>query len=248
MKYAFGPAGRQALARFARSNVLLAFDFDGTLAPIVKDPRTARMRRHTRALLATLIDRYPVAVISGRARHDVCRRLEGIRVRAVVGNHGLETAVPLDEHARLVRGWIPALTDALEGRFGIEIEDKGSSIALHYRRSRMKNAARRHISSAVARLGSSVRIVGGKQVVNLLPKGGAHKGTALKELRRALGVDAAVYVGDDTTDEDVFALDAAEPLLTVRVGRSQSSSAEYYLRAQHEISRLLGYFIFERCD
>src|SRR5688572_28246449 len=80
----------QKLAEFASSNVLVAFDYDGTLAPIVADPALARMRPGTRRLLASVARRYPCVVISGRARHDVLSRVGGVPVWHVSGNHGLE--------------------------------------------------------------------------------------------------------------------------------------------------------------
>ena len=78
------------LEEFTHSNVLLAFDFDGTLAPIVQDPARARMRPQTRRLLGAVARRYPCVVISGRARHDVLKRVGSVPVWQVSGNHGLE--------------------------------------------------------------------------------------------------------------------------------------------------------------
>ena len=86
---------------------------------------------------------------------------------------------------------------------------------------------------------ATVRLIGGKQVVNILPAGAPHKGLALERARARLGCDTAVYVGDDETDEDVFALDRPGRLLGIRVGRKRSSSAASYVRAQAEIDRLL---------
>jgi trehalose 6-phosphate phosphatase len=57
MRYVLGPAGRRALRRFSRSRALLAFDDDGTLAPIVRDPNRAAMRIRTRGLLPSLAPR-----------------------------------------------------------------------------------------------------------------------------------------------------------------------------------------------
>src|SRR5512138_2165609 len=57
--------------------VLLAFDYDGVLAPLVKDPAGARMRASTRALLGRVARRYPVAVVSGRAWKDVAKFVDG---------------------------------------------------------------------------------------------------------------------------------------------------------------------------
>jgi trehalose-6-phosphatase len=82
-----------------------------------------------------------------------------------------------------------------------------------------KKLARAAILEAAASLGD-VRIVGGKQVVNLLPKGAPDKGKALERERERLCCDTAIYVGDDETDEDVFALDQPTRLLSIRVERS----------------------------
>ena len=84
-----------------------------------------------------------------------------------------------------------------------------------------------------------VRLIRGKQVVNLLPRDAPHKGIALEKARARVGCDTAVYVGDDETDEDVFGLDRPGRLLTVRVGRKRDSLASYFLRDQSEIDRLL---------
>jgi trehalose 6-phosphate phosphatase len=84
-----------------------------------------------------------------------------------------------------------------------------------------------------------VRIVGGKLVFNLLPERAPHKGLALRAARARFGCETALYVGDDETDEDVFALDEHGTLLTVRVERSRGSCAAYYLQDQDEIDPFL---------
>jgi len=78
MRYVLGPAGRRALGRFTRSRPLLAFDYDGTLAPIVSDPARAAVRAGTRELLTRLAARYVCVVVSGRPRRDLVRRLAGV--------------------------------------------------------------------------------------------------------------------------------------------------------------------------
>ena len=66
MKALLSPANRVLLDQLAWSNVLLAFDFDGTLAPIVANRHEAAMRARTARLFSTVCERYPSAVISGR--------------------------------------------------------------------------------------------------------------------------------------------------------------------------------------
>lgn len=239
MKDVLAPAQREVLARYAWSSALVGLDFDGTLAPIVPRPEDARLRARTRTLLDALTRAYPVAVLSGRARADVGARLEGLALRAVVGNHGLEPSGALARCHALVARWTPVLASALEGEPGIEIEDKTYSLALHFRRARKRRAAHAKILAAVARLPGHPRVIGGKLVVNVLPENAPHKGVALLRLREELGADTAIYVGDDVTDEDVFALDDPGRLLCIRVGASRRSAAPYYVESQAAVDELL---------
>jgi len=232
------PARRGVLDRFARSRPLLAFDFDGTLAPIVADPARAAMRASTRRLLERAAGAYPCIVISGRSRADVVKRLHGVRLSGVVGNHGLEPWHAAPRLAREVRRWVPLLEARLRGVAGVVVEDKGLSIAVHYRRSRDKRHARARILGAAARLGPA-RLMGGKQVLNILPAGAPDKRLALERARARLECGTAVYVGDDETDEDVFRLARPGRLLAIRVGRKRGSAAPYYIRTQADIDRLL---------
>src|SRR6266496_3574380 len=112
MKDLLHPRHRAAIARFVGSasaprRVLLAFDYDGVLAPLVKRPSGAHMRPQTRALLHRLVRLYPVAVVSGRSWKDVSRFVGPVDA-TVVGNHGFELGRPLPVPApvlRKVRGW-----------------------------------------------------------------------------------------------------------------------------------------------
>ncbi|MEO6710153.1 MAG: trehalose-phosphatase [Planctomycetota bacterium] len=247
MKQILAAAQRELLAQLAWSNVLLGFDYDGTLAPIVSDPAKASLRAPTRKLLAELARLYPCVVISGRSVRDVQRRLKGIGLRAVIGNHGLEPWSASEEILRTVEEWKALLQPALDDLQGVELEDKRYSLALHYRRARAKKTTRARILRAVRSLGE-VRVIGGKQVVNLLPLGAPHKGMALERERECAGCDTAFFLGDDDTDEDVFALDRPGRLLSVRVGASADSHAMYCLKRQREVDLLLGRLIALRRD
>jgi len=238
MRYILARSNRDVLEAFAHSNMLLALDFDGTLAPIVADPARAALRATTRQLLREVARQRPCVVISGRARGDVRRRLMGTRVADVIGNHGLEPSGATASARRVVRRWLPQLRQRLGEQRGITIEDKGLSVAVHYRHARQRAAARARIVGVAAPM-KGVRLVGGKLVVNLLPAGAPHKGLALEAARERFGCDTALYVGDDETDEDVFALDQPGRLLAIRVGRRRGSAAGYYLRNQREIDRVL---------
>jgi trehalose 6-phosphate phosphatase len=225
--------------QLAWSRVLCAFDFDGTLSPIVADRDQAGMRETTCSLLGKLAALYPTAVISGRSQRDVKARLRGLGIQYVVGNHGLEPGTGLQRYEAQVAATVPLLVERLVATPGIDVEDKQYSLAIHYRRARNKTSARRAISQAVASLPDAYRLIAGKQVVNLVPSGAAHKGDAVIDLRDRAGADVALYVGDDVTDEDVFTLDQPGRLLSVRIGKTKSSAASYFLRDQRQIDRLL---------
>ena len=226
------------LLAFARQRLLLAFDFDGTLAPIVRDPEAAAMRARTAKLLAQVARRYPCVVISGRSRADVMKKVAAIPLRAVFGNHGMEPSPTMHAWRRQTAGWQTQLAAALPPIAGMVIENKGVSLAVHYRRARGRAAVRRLVLAVVAEL-RGTRVVEGKMVVNILPTGAPNKGTALITLRKRLRCQSAIYVGDDDNDEDVFALAQQEPLLGIRVGRSRRSQAAYFVPSQTDIDRLL---------
>ena len=221
-----------ALAHFASSNVLLAFDYDGTLAPITAHPERARIRERTRRLLVAAAIRYPCIVICGRGWSDVAAR------------HGLEPWAQNAAHAATVRQWVDRL-GCLRVYPGLAIEDKTYSVAIHYRLVRRKRGVRRAIQAAVRRL-PGVRIVGGKLAVNLVPASAPDKGAALEHTRRVLACDSSIYVGDDETDEDAFAAAPADRLLSVRVGRNRTSMAQYYIREQADIDSLLRVLVAAR--
>ena len=238
MTYLFSRPNRDLLETFAWSNVLLAFDYDGTLAPLVGVPARATMRASTRRLLRRASRLYPCAVITGRAKADALARLRSIEVCRVVGNHGAEPCADVEVIGHRVRQWLPVLKARLSRRQGVVIEDKGLSVAVHYRRARDRTVTRRAILTAARSL-KDVRLVGGKLVVNVLVPEAPHKGLALERERSRFGCDTVIYVGDDETDEDVFQLDRPGQLLSVRVGRKPTSAASYYIRSQAEIDRLL---------
>ena len=228
----------RAIERLARSRAVLGFDFDGTLAPIVGDRTAGRMRPTTRALLARVCSLYRCAIISGRGVGDLRGRLAGVRPQYLFGNHGIDPSPRKERFRPTIAAARAELAGALQSWPDVDIEDKTYSLSLHYRDSRRPASARRAIARAIESLRLPLRIVGGKQVVNAMPLGAPHKGDVMAALCRRERAEAALYVGDDLTDEDVFALDL-EDLVTVRVGRSRRSRAQAFLRDQASVDSLL---------
>jgi len=240
MKDILSAAGRAELDAFASGNVLLGFDYDGTLAPIAPEPRRARMAESTHLLLTEVSRRYPCVIVSGRERKDVARFVRQVPLLRIVGNHGLEPDANQEGRSRpAVASWRRQLEQRIPQIGGAWIEDKTWSLAVHYRGARRPAQARAAIVAAAKEL-PDARVLHGKLVVNLVPEGGANKGVALREVRKQLGCDSALYVGDDVTDEDVFALEPPGVLLAIRVGQSRQTKARWCLRHQEDIDRLLG--------
>jgi len=229
---------RPLIEPFAWSRTLLALDFDGTLAPIVSRPEAAQMRASTSRLLARASALYPTVVISGRAHPDVVARVKGLGLRSVVGNHGLEPWKATRRIHKRVREWRPLFESALGDEPGVMIEDKNYSLAVHFRRSRAKKRVKKIVEDIAASL-QRVRMIPGIEVINIVPADAPHKGIALERERSRLHCDTAIYIGDDETDEDVFALDQPGRLLTIRVGRKESSRADFYIDSQKDIDALL---------
>jgi trehalose 6-phosphate phosphatase len=238
MKNILSRPQRKLLRDFAYSNATLALDYDGTLAPIIDDPARASMRPCTRELLAEVTQLYKVIVVSGRAHHDALRRLRGIGAFEVIGNHGVEPWNIAHRYIPVVKRWVSELEGALAPLTGIVIENKNYSLAIHYRKAPDKQQARAAILKAAAAL-EEVRIIGGKQVTNLLPISATNRGLAVERERKRLQCDTTIYVGDDETDEDVFALGQPERLLAIRVGAKRGSAASYCITNQEAIDVLL---------
>lgn len=231
-------AAAPIIERIARERTLLAFDFDGTLAPIVQDRAAACMRERTRALLRATALLYPCAVVSGRTRADVAARVADVPLVAVVGSHGAEPGFgPVDAGTPpRVRAHVQALRAALRDLPGVELEDKRFSVAVHYRATASWAEAERRILEAVARLDDARTFVG-HAVVSVLPAGAPTKSDAIRALCARELASFPVYVGDDVTDEEAFRSGLVG--LAVRVGEAERSSASHFLADQAQIDELL---------
>lgn len=224
------------------TKTLYAFDFDGTLSKIVDHPEDATMAKMTADLLERLIQLAPVAIVSGRSIKDLKQRLD-VHPQFLIGNHGLEEDGADSRRLKNAREICSVWTKKLNGHpwpGGIEIEDKDFSLALHYRRARNKKTARRELAECIRLLEPAPRLIQGKLVMNLLPEGAPHKGSAVLDLLKKTGLKHAFYIGDDDTDEDVFGLPPTDgQVMTVRVGKKKASQAQYFIPRQTDINQVL---------
>lgn len=204
-------------------HLLVALDFDGTIAPLVKRPQDAYMLGSARLAIEALLKRsdVDVAIVSGRALDDL-RERSAISGVYYSGNHGLQidgpgvhetrpAALPLVPRMREIR---LQLERGLRNIPGVYLEDKQLTLSVHSRMVDDETVRQRiHdiVAAAVAEAGNGLRLTYGKRVVEVRPDIDWHKGDALlfliDAIARARGSALfALYVGDDSTDEDAFAV------------------------------------------
>ena len=233
------------LRHVARSpRLLVACDYDGTLAPLVDDPAKAYPRRETTVAIRKLAElaQTSVAVISGRALRDLAtlsRLPEEIRL---VGSHGGEFDVDF------VRDLDPARTATLDQIVvgaqviaadypGAHIERKPAGLAFHVRRFEgpgAEEAISRVVDMAADHGGVTVRH--GHAVVELSVVE-TDKGHALETIRTQVGASAVIFIGDDRTDEDAFAT-LQGPDLGIKVGDGETL-ATYRVASTDDVTRIL---------
>lgn len=241
MIYLFSTLGEKQLEALCRTPTLFAFDFDGTLSKIVKEPTMAKIIETTETLLHRLEAQAPATVISGRGLEDLKSKFRA-PVSYFIGNHGLE-GVPNGDGKKqtfieVSQKWKKTLESVVQQTNGVEVEDKTFSLAIHYRKSQQKKIMKGQILKAVQQLNPPPRVMTGKCVINLIPKDSPNKGSALMGLKAKAHTKSVFFIGDDDTDEDIFALSDPD-IFTVRIGKKGSSRAKYYIHRQTQINFLL---------
>jgi len=224
-------------------------DFDGTLAPIVDDPAQARMPASTRRAVAELAERVPVAIASGRALEDVRRRVD-LEDLVYAGDHGFEVhGVAEPEKLPRPEGLAAELAQArraLEARVAdladVHVEAKPYSLAVHHRQASPEAGDRaREAVADVVGASSLLSWRQGSQVLEVLPAVDWDKGRCVQALARALPGEprGVVYVGDDATDEDAFAVLGEDDVGVLVAREERSTRADYRLADTDEVRAFL---------
>jgi trehalose 6-phosphate phosphatase len=223
--------------------VLVAVDFDGVLAEIVEDRSAARPLRASADALERLgvAAGTQVALISGRDLDDLTALARPTAAMAVVASHGAEVAgveLRLDAAQERLREEVIARFEAVRSRHpGTEVEVKPIGAALHTRKAARDVA----LSATAAALLGPARLPGahpvvGKEVVEIRVSSRT-KGDALTALRNEFRPDATMYIGDDVTDEDAFAV-LGDHDVGIKVGPGPTLAA-YRLPDPQAVARLL---------
>jgi len=241
-------------------NILLFLDYDGTLSPIVKNPKRAFLPTPTKKILKQLSKnkRFKIAIVSGRALDDV-EKLVGIKNLVYAGNHGLELKGPrIRFKAPAVSKLKPTfrrikarLEKGLSGIKGAFIEDKGLTLTVHYRS--VDKESIRSVAELFEKITNrywtqgKIRVSAGKKVLEVRQPVEWDKGKVVLWLlaRREFVLKGtgltSIYIGDDVTDEDAFKVLRARGI-TILVGKpNQNSFAQYYLKSTKEVARFLSF-------
>lgn len=237
------------------SQVLLLFDYDGTLTPLMPTPDEADLPEQVRDRLATLAagGKYIIGVISGRSLADVSAKV-GIPGMIYAGNHGLEIQGPgLDfvhpeaaEQAGVQAQVSAELQSALSEAPGVIVEPKGLTLSVHYRATPVENV--KVVEETFARVvapyveSGIARITYGKKVLEVRPNLPWGKGKAISMLQETYPqASLTCFFGDDRTDEDGFEVVQESGGITVLVGPArQPTVALYRVDSPEEVALFLG--------
>jgi trehalose 6-phosphate phosphatase len=247
----FGEDLHRALIGVARvPRLLVASDFDGTIAPIVSIPADARPIPAAADALAALaiLPSTSAALISGRALRDL-RVLSGAPAEVqLVGSHGSEFDAgfldAIDEPAKALLARLEQKMTALTERYpGATVEIKPVSVAFHVR-----NAAPEHAKQALDDALNAVRdwdihVTEGKAVREFAVID-TDKGEALDRLRQSSDASAVVFFGDDVTDEKAFAR-LTDGDIGVKVGPGQTL-ARYRVDSPDDVASALAVLLRAR--
>jgi trehalose-phosphatase len=246
---------RPIAARLKRSRrLLVALDFDGTLAPIVDHPELAVLPARTRRVVGLLsrLEDAEVAILSGRPLRDL-RRKVGLERVFLAGTAGLETHAPGTEpevHVPRARRLPAALRQRAPEwcrRFpGTWVEDKRLALALHYRQLApgRRGAFAAGVRRMLAPFREQVVLVRGKMVLELLPDVGWDKARALRRWWGSRSGSTLFFLGDDAHDEPAHALARRHGAVSVAVGRTLSR-AEFMLSSSEEVTWFLEWLLSE---
>lgn len=239
-------------------NVFLFLDYDGTLVPIADTPQEAAHMPEEQKRLVTALSCLPeckIAIISGRPLEDI-KDIAGIQEIIYVGNHGFEIEGPKIKYKKQEFTGYRQVLEAIKGAFnkklsaakGVLIEDKGFTLALHYRLADDKNIpAIKNIFNEITIPYVSkekIRVRTGKMLLEIRPPVDWDKGKVVLWLlarQRFILKDEdvfPVYIGDDATDEDAFKV-LKNKGLTIVVDNPPDSCAQYYVKDTLEVGVFL---------
>lgn len=230
------PATSLPPPRLRAAEIALFLDVDGTLLEIEREPGAVHVPERLCRILEQLQSATggALALVSGRSLDQLDRLFSPLRFSAA-GLHGLERrnldrkterATPDPELFERARRRLAEFADAHEG---VLLEDKGLTLALHYRKApEAAQAARRVAETAVAESEGAFALLQGKMVYELKPPG-IDKGRAIATFldEPPFAGRPAVFAGDDVTDEAGFEAINRQGGVSIRIGDGRPTAAAY---------------------
>ena len=231
----------------ATAHLLVASDFDGTLAPIVSNPADARpLPAAAKALLALAgLPSTTVALVSGRALSTL-RELSSMPPPVhLVGSHGAEfdTGFAHDIDQELLDRIIAELTAIAANRPGVTVEPKLASVALHVRNASAGDGSDALDAARAAARAWDAEVTAGKAVLEFAVIS-TDKGEAIDIIRDRDGATAVVFFGDDVTDEKAFRRMRMSDV-GVKVGPGDTL-AGYRVESPEDVATALTYLFEQR--
>jgi trehalose-phosphatase len=262
MKYLFDDKGGIIEEVKSQDHRAFFLDYDGTLTPIVRNPRRASLPPEYREVIASLLrnDRNIVCIVSGRAIGQL-REFMGLEGLLLAGNHGMEISGPdisyMNDAALRAKPLFKEIAELLRGTLGdfagAVVEDKGLGVSVHYRMvpDEYHSLLKRSFYRAVEKwLGSNTVIVTrGKKILEVRANVVWDKGSAVKWILGSLSNRPStdkpypIYIGDDETDEDAFRALKGGGLTVLVSTQKRETEASYYIKSVEETYRFLGLFV-----
>lgn len=222
--------------------LVLLFDYDGTLVPIVEHPRLATLAPEARRLLKRLAGRPRVClgILSGRAVDDLKQmaRLPNVYYAGVSGLEieafGVRLVHPQACGAEKQIATLAEHLRALVASFpGAWVENKRLGLTVHYRGANpgIVPALKSQVRAVLDPLADQLRSVPGPMAIEITPKLGWTKGTAVRTILQQLGGDrgVVVYAGDGANDVEALEVVAAGGGFALGVGSEAPPTAQYRL-------------------
>ncbi len=242
----------------------LFVDVDGTIAPIAPTPGEATVSPAIRRALAALSLDATVVALTGRDTASA-RRVVGVAEIAYAGNHGMEwwedgtaTVEPsVQPYVARIHRLAAHVGSELADEPGVLLEDKGPSLAVHYRLAADPAAVRERVLAVLGGPGGAggLKLREGKMLIEVLPPVAVDKGTAIARTVERRGLASLLVLGDDTTDVDAFEaaceLRAGGALDTLTVAVSGDApepllaAADYRLADPAAVEKLLTWLVGE---
>jgi trehalose 6-phosphate phosphatase len=236
----------EALESFvAKPLILLALDFDGTLAPLGDDPTLSRMIPEARSALEALtpLPGVSVGLVTGRAIESVLEVALPLPQWYLVGSHGIEVVTPENRDSYSTPDVVPpelaaAFQEVVDNHRGTRLEFKPFGIALHTRGvpAEIALAAETAAHTLCLEWGNGLVVRTGHGIVECSVRD-ATKGDGIVALLGEINPSAVLFAGDDVTDEDGFKVLGDEDI-AIRVGGGETI-ASYHLENALAVSDLL---------